>query len=365
MNKLSTQLGILGIIIAGLFGLTIPESDEAVEDGVVVSNANRRGRMQYAADRIYKLFEFAPADGVGMTDVCPTPNWLYVSEDVVGTGWGTAGTAITTTVDYALGPDGLMSADRLEIPAIGTNGESVRFTSASDTVNPATFSAKIKGNGTSGIVDFFTGSAGYTCVSCAYNPTTWTECSVTRDNSSGSAYGYIGNESVGVVGCPSGTGAKYSHDILVWGFKLNQGTTRGVYTRTTGSATVQQPTTAKGQALTTIRASQAYCNSNTDATATTGLLTGSMIKYPNNTIRVERGSNGIKGFRAEHAISNGFGFPEEFDNAAWVKDVGVTVTPNVAAGVDGYYSADRVQYTGGAAVFNRLSETDTSISPGV
>lgn len=48
----------------------------------------------------------------------------------------------------------------------------------------------------------------------------------------------------------------------------------------------------------------------------------------------------------ENAATNLLTYSEQFDNAAWTKDAGVTVTANAAVAPDGTTTADRVQFSG-------------------
>lgn len=79
---------------------------------------------------------------------------------------------------------------------------------------------------------------------------------------------------------------------------------------------------------------------------------------------MEYGSDGVLGLLVESSRTNSFLRSEEFDNAAWSLDVGVTVTANAATAPDGTTTADRVQFAGGAAVLNRVSQLDSGIGAG-
>ena len=337
MNKLSTQLGILGIIIAGLFGLTIPESDEAVEDGVVVSNANRRGRMQYAADRTYKLFEFAPADGAGMTDVCPTPNWVVQSENITVTPWFTStGAGIPTfTADY----DGV--ADRMQYAACPTPGlYSANVQTIAGGSSGGTFTIEVKGTSGAGYIGMIIGSAStYTGYSCAYNSSTYTKCSVSTNVAVYDVwFGCI--NTVLATPNPGNTGAG---DVLIKNAQFNVGSTVAPYFKTTTVAANSQPTTAKGQVLTASRASVAYCNANTDATSNTGIVDGSLVMLPANMIRVERKPNGRLSIRPEETKTNYIIQSQALDVAPWASFGTVTsVTANYATAPDGTKTAERL-----------------------
>lgn len=338
MNKLSTQLGILGILIAGLFGLTVPESDEAVEDSVVVSNANRRGRIAYAGERTYKLFEFAPADGVGMTDVCPKPNWIVQSEDITVSPWSssTAAGAVTLTANYD------DPADRMQYAACPTAGAySARLQTVAAGSNGGTFKFEVKGTSGSGYIGTIIGAGStYTGASCAYNSTSYSTCTVSATFSVNDVWFGCINTGLSTPN-PGNTGAG---DVLIKNVQFNPGDTAFPYFKTTTAAANAQPTTAKGQALTATRASIAYCNSNTDATSNTGITDGSLVMLPINMIRVERKPNGRLSIRAEETKTNYLLESQTLNVAPWTTiGTAITVTANYATAPDGTLTAERLQ----------------------
>lgn len=113
---------------------------------------------------------------------------------------------------------------------------------------------------------------------------------------------------------------------------------------TTSACSTTAPTGAKGEALTFTRASSATCTKTaTGGLATSGIANGDLVVLTNNQPRVEYDSAGVLGLLVESARTNQALRSEEFDNAAWNKISGVTVTANAGTAPDGTSTAERVQ----------------------
>jgi len=161
-------------------------------------------------------------------------NDLLRSEEFSNAAWtsgGSACTAPTVTANQAAAPDGTTTADRVQIPACTGNWSLVYQTLGSAS---RTFSLFIKGNGESGAVQLFVNP---TCVSCSYNPDTWTRCVVPSPGAS-TVY-YFGSDKIDCGG--SNQPAK---DFFVWGAQAEVGAFATSYIATAGATATRADETA-------------------------------------------------------------------------------------------------------------------------
>ncbi len=168
-------------------------------------------------------------------------NMLLRSSELDSATWTKAGTA-AVTADYAAGPDGTTSADRLVYPA--TNGSYVL-----QTLNVGglsyTMSVYLKGTSTSGVIDFCRGGGAGQCVVCSYNSTSWTRCT--------HAATYATSSNV-FLGCDTGTkggACSAAGDVLVWGNQGEAGALATSYIATAGTSQTRTLETINGTMLAT------------------------------------------------------------------------------------------------------------------
>lgn len=154
------------------------------------------------------------ADGVlGLRVEGSRTNSALQSQDFSSAAWSKFasgdGTVPTVTADYAIAPDGTLSAERVQFSATTLTGRSLVF-QATTAANEIA-SVYVKGNGTSGVIDVALdlSSSGNAC-GCAFNPNTWTRC-VTTTAKQGSFT--IGNDGSSTA-CGSGT--RQALDVLLW-----------------------------------------------------------------------------------------------------------------------------------------------------
>lgn len=309
------------------------------------SGARPRGRETWTP----AAFEAFRADGRGTSGACPKPNWFVYSEQIdnaVTVKESGGGASVpTVTADQALDRVGALTAERVQIPSTtAAQFSGLRQTPSIGTV-PATLSADVQGNGTSGVLDFCMSLAiggGYTCSPCSYVASGPTTCSVTATGFGG--FAYIGNMS-----SVNGGTARSAHDIFISRVALNAGSTRA-YTLTTSAAAAPTFTAATGQTFTSGRASTAICLGGGDVYRTSGVLPGDAVLYPAGYTRLVYDSvSGANGPQTETtAKTNSLLRSEELDDPIWsTAAVGVSAVPvitkDAAAGPDGATTAERVQ----------------------
>jgi hypothetical protein len=342
---------ILSLLVALATGQLLPK-DPPVRPRVFRSDgAERLTRLGGGDDLAF--FEAFPLSGAGVGAVAPLPNWLLQSDALDTAPWA-AGQSLsslaTITANATTSPiTGATTADRVQYPATGAGAGSWV---ASATVlaglglgKPATCSAYIRGNGTSGTIDLCIDTTPNVCTPCAFT-SAWAQCSTTNTPTVSGAF-YIGNMSQVAY---NGGVARSANDVFIAAAQCNAGSTVAPYVATTTAAMGFTPTGARGETLTFTRASTAVAQRTaTGGLATTGIANGDLVLMPANQPRVEYDSNGVLGLLVESSRTNSAIRSQEFDQAAvWVPAVlGVgapTVTANFATAPDGTLTADRVQF---------------------
>ncbi len=146
-------------------------------------------------------------------DFTDATTWMPLSDGVA---------APTVTGDAAVAPNNTTTAERVVFPATTVAGSNYTVLAQSlNAGNPGSGSIRIKGNGMSGTLDLSnTGD----CEACAYNSTTWTEC--TLENSDFTSAFSIGNNSL----CGSD---RPINDVFIWGGQAETGTIATSYIPTT------------------------------------------------------------------------------------------------------------------------------------
>lgn len=339
----------VGLVLALLLAQASPVPDV---DGPIFTNP---ATMTTAAIS-YATFEFAPASGVGMTDACPTPNWVSYSQAI--NSWAALNsvcTAITTTANYGVAPDGTTTAERLQIPAC-TAATSYNLLRNNFSVL-AGMTCAVWAKAVSGTPTFYlSGGATGSSPRAACSPTTsaWTQCTLDFSTTD-SSFDFGNNTYLGV-------GIASAADVLVWGAWCGFGTPPTSPLLTTATAPLGvNPTGVAGETLTLARASTAMCTkTSTGGLATTGIANGDLVLIPAAYARVEYDSDGVKGLLVEGSSTNYATRSQEFNNAVWSPfgsgAAAPTVTANAGTAPDGTLTADRLQVaatttTGRSVVF--------------
>ncbi len=112
-------------------------------------------------------------------------------------------------------------------------------------------------------------------------------------------------------------------------------------------------TGSAGEVVNFTRASDATCMKHSELS---GILPGDMVTVTTDQPRVQPGGDGTGalGLGMWVTKTNTVLYPEEIDNAAWVKGVSTTVTADVALAPDGTMTADRVRTTAATGYINQL-----------
>lgn len=152
--------------------------------------------------------------------------------------------AASVTADAATAPNGTATADRVQFGATDGTGLQGSYIFQNMPTGQAVATVYIKGNGTSGTIDFAlwnAGGAAYTCALCSYNSTSWTRCSVPATDGGGGAVWLLGNLSLSAH-CNSG--AHGAQDVFMWGAQWELGKYPTSFIQTAGVATGRSAETA-------------------------------------------------------------------------------------------------------------------------
>ena len=163
-------------------------------------------------------------------------NLVLRSEEFDNAAWTkeAGGKNPTVTADHALGPDGVMGAERVQLQATGTNEYSDFYQLYSaGTGSATTCSLWVKGNGTSGTTDLciYDGGAAWACTPVAFTPT-WKLFSLSDAAGTGTSRGVkFGNAS----GQNGGT-ARDAADVHATGFMCSESPYATPYVATTSAS---------------------------------------------------------------------------------------------------------------------------------
>ncbi|PZR17538.1 MAG: hypothetical protein DI536_04285 [Archangium gephyra] len=153
------------------------------------------------------------ADGVlGLRLENARANRLLRSSEIDNGAWTKAGGA-SVSADYALAPDGTMSADRLIY-----NATSSYVLQADNTGGVATAaSVYLRGTSGSGVIDFCHGGGSGQCTTCSYVASSWTRCEFV------SSFAAANNVFLGCDAPTKGSACSPAGDVLVWGLQHELG----------------------------------------------------------------------------------------------------------------------------------------------
>lgn len=204
----------------------------SIADGDLVSCGNNLARVMPGGDGTGTL---------GLLLEITRTNAALRSQEIDNAAWTkdqSASAIPTIRADLGVAPDGTQTADAVHFFPTTTTGQSIVYQNGiGNGVN--SFSIYVKGAppadggvAGSGTIDFLTivASAG-SCMSCAYNPNTWTRCTLENQNSNLGGYIWFGND-----GFQCGSGTRAEQDVYVWGAQAEAGVFVSSYIPTTSAA---------------------------------------------------------------------------------------------------------------------------------
>jgi hypothetical protein len=236
-------------------------------------------------------------------------NLLLRSEAIENAAWnrvnGGPGPPAAPTVsgNYALGPDTLLRADRLIVPACpGLDSYSAVEQLYTSSVAAHSVSVFLKGTSGSGTIGLYLWDfgAGSKAVSCSYNATTWTRCTVTTIPLGVTQKIGIGCINYAAYG-GSDTGAA---DVLVFGAQAELGANASSYMRTDGATATRS---ADGAAYFTFASGPIA-----SIASTVGLREGFVTNA-----RVGNGSDGVAQYLDAYLSSNRWMATEQSDGVTY------------------------------------------------
>lgn len=153
-----------------------------------------------------------------------TTNTAHFTDNFPNVAWNKL--SVTVTGDYTAAPNasfndgGVQQADRIQFQAVseGSNSEVYQLGTPCTASATNTLSFYIKGNGTSGSIDYWMFAAtGGVCTTCAYVADSWTRCSVTSALGTGPdiEFGNLTSAVAQSQGCAAG--GRSAQDVFIWG----------------------------------------------------------------------------------------------------------------------------------------------------
>jgi hypothetical protein len=225
----------------------------------------------------------------GLVEVCPW-NFIEYSEQFTSAAWATSNGA-TVSADQTTAPNGTTTADKIVFPA-NSSANIYNFPTSPVGANNISVYAKTLSGTKQFRLRVDTGSG--PAVSSNFTATTeWQRFDFAVTTTAANLVVYIFNDSTGVAG-----------DLYIWGAQLNIGATAKPYFPTTDRLNVPR------------------------------------LTYQN-------GGGGCPSLLLEKQSTNLALYSEQFDNAAWVKYQGGTITANSVTSPDGTQNADTLTVASG------------------
>lgn len=169
-------------------------------------------------------------DGTSVLGLLAEPaatSLLTFPKDFNTAAWNVAASGVanpTITANQAVGPDGTMTADRVQIPATTVAGGKYSFVYQASTALAVPGSGLIhfRGNGTSGTIGLaLFGNGGWHDASCSYVSTGWTPCTNENLGVVGAGIGDLGFGNFSGLAVSGGVD-RGAQDVFVWGADLKQ-----------------------------------------------------------------------------------------------------------------------------------------------
>lgn len=177
--------------------------------------------------RLFRQPNLPNAVGYTCPSTTPGANLIASPEDLSTASWtkyNFGGPANPTTIAaFALAPDGTMTATRVQIPLVGVGFQSGLFQSVGSTSGTFTVSYYVKGTSTSGTFKWALLYANAVCATGDYTSDTWVRRSFTGTIST------TGQVRIGADEFLCSGGAVAAQDVLIWGVKVESGSTLTAY----------------------------------------------------------------------------------------------------------------------------------------
>jgi hypothetical protein len=261
----------------------------------------------------------------------------WVSEFAGGVG------AATRTANFATAPDGTLTADRLQFPAVsGVQYSLIKQTFVASTNSAAVY---VKGNGTSGTLAVWLTASGGGCQLCAYNSTTWTRCK--HENAVAVTTFYIGNDALDCGTLPA-------NDVLLWQADQHAATFIGPPITTLGTSATRVTEQGTGDPSFTIAAGKVDARGSFAATVILNGTIGGLAQFDSTRRLLYVGSSQARMFDGTTVVQTGVGtYPTVVPTRLWSMWSGLTMTV-----------ADTILGTTATGVFTGTMQTGTALQIG-
>jgi hypothetical protein len=188
-----------------------------IANGDLVVMSTNQPRVEYDSNGV-----------LGLLVESSRTNTVLRSEELDNVVWSATGTpsAPTVTANFAVGPDGATTAERVQFPATTAVQSNQLQQTITALANPYTCSLYAKGNGTSGTFDISTAGVGNQWAPCSYVSGSWSRC--TLSGTAANTVIWFGNQSTN-----NGGTARGAQDILIWGLSCESGAYATSYIPTT------------------------------------------------------------------------------------------------------------------------------------
>lgn len=170
-----------------------------INNGDLVSCGANLPRVESSGGVLGLRVESSRTNSVLRSEEIDNAAWV---DDVLGV------VAPTITANAATAPDGTLTAERVQLPAVTGAQYSLRrqAIAAASTGNASVY---VRGNGTSGSISIAADGALTTAIDCAYVSTSWSRCTL----SAGGSWIFIGT----ITGFGATSASKVAQDVFLWG----------------------------------------------------------------------------------------------------------------------------------------------------
>lgn len=170
-----------------------------IVNGDLVTCATDQPRVEPIGGALGVRVESARTNSVLRSEQINDPAW---ADDVLGVA------APVITADAATAPDGTLTADRVQLPAVTGAQYSLRRQpiAAGSTGNASVY---VRGNGTSGSISIAADGSLATTIDCPYVSTSWSRCTL----SAAGSWIFVGT----ITGYGAASASKGAQDVFLWG----------------------------------------------------------------------------------------------------------------------------------------------------